>query len=67
MFLNQRVITCEKMIHKIFLGSLTQKMGIITPLFNNKNEVVQVVDSNMKSLKIFDNTNDSENFVELNQ
>jgi len=67
MFFNQRVVTCEKMIQKTFLGSLTHKMGIITPIFNNKNEVVQVVNSNMKSLKFFDNTNDNENFVELNQ
>jgi len=55
------------MIQRIFLGSFTHKMGIITPIFNNKNEVVQVVNSNMKSLKIYDNTNDSENFVKLNQ
>jgi len=56
--LNQCVVTCEKMIWRIFLGSFTHKMGIITPIFNNKNEVVQVVNSNMKLLKIFDNTND---------
>ncbi len=40
---------------------------MITPIFNNKNEVVQVVNSNMKALKIYDNTNDNENFVEFNQ
>jgi hypothetical protein len=42
-------------------------MAIITPNFNNKNEVVQVVNSNMKSLKIYDNTNENENSFKLNQ
>jgi len=55
------------MIQRIFLGSFAHKIGIITPIFNNKNEVVQVVDSNMKLLKIYDNTDDNENFVKLNQ
>jgi hypothetical protein len=50
-----------------FLGSFTHKMGIITPIFNNKNEVVQAVNFNMRLLKIYDNTYDSENFVEFYQ
>jgi hypothetical protein len=49
---------CEKMIYRIFLGSFAHKMSIITPIFHNKNEVVQVVNSNMRPLKIYDNTND---------
>jgi hypothetical protein len=67
MLFNQHVVTCDKMIRRIFLGSFTHKMGIITPIFNNKNEVVQVVNSNMRLLKIYDNINDNENSVELNQ
>ncbi len=66
MLLNQRVFTCEEPIQCVFFGSFTFKMNVLRLVFNNKNEMIQTINSKSKTLKICDNTKEIENSFNLN-
>ncbi len=51
-FFNQFAFTSGKMIYDIFLGFFTPKTCIIRPIFNNKDEMIQLVNFKPRLLKI---------------
>jgi hypothetical protein len=51
---------------KVIFWPFTLNMNITRLIFNNKDEVIQVVNSKPKSLKICDNTNNIEFFCNPN-
>ncbi len=65
-FLNQHIFVCEKLIQCVFFGSFTPQTNIIRPIFNNKDDLIQVVNSKLRTSKIYDNTNDIEKSFSFN-